>query len=130
MGQIRLRSSVAWLPWSTAAFAHARDEQKPVLLSVCAPWSSACREMDRLCYEHGEIAVDINRWFVPVRVDADRRPDVAERYDLGGLPSTVFLTAEGEIIGGGTFVPPDRFREALRRLRQAGATPNSKLQTS
>jgi len=117
MGQIRLRSTVAWLPWGTAAFARARDEQKPLLLSVFAPWSSACREMDRLCYDDGEIADEINRWFVPIRVDADRRPDVADRYDLGGLPSTVFLTADGDIIGGGTFVPPGRLREALLRLR-------------
>ncbi|MEO5895601.1 MAG: DUF255 domain-containing protein [Vicinamibacterales bacterium] len=135
MGQIRLRSSVAWLPWGAAAFARAREEQKPVLLSLSAPWSAACREMDRVCYDHGEIADEINRWFVPVRVDVDRRPDVAERYDLGGLPSTVFLTVDGEIIGGGTFVPPERFREALLRVRrEAGGNcqlpmPNSQLST-
>ncbi|CAN5793978.1 DUF255 domain-containing protein [soil metagenome] len=138
MGQIRLRSSVAWLPWGAAAFARAREEQKPVLLSLSAPWSSACREMDRVCYQHGDIADEINRWFVPVRVDVDRRPDVAERYDLGGLPSTVFRTVDGEIIGGGTFVPPDRFREALGRVRQQARArsvhsqlpvPNSQLPT-
>src|SRR6187549_2891100 len=117
MGQIRLRSSVGWLPWGSAAFSRARDEAKPLLLSVSVPWSFACREMDRLCYDDGEIADEINRWFVPVRVDADRRPDVADRYDLGGLPSTVFLTSDGDIIGGGTFVPPARLREALTRAR-------------
>jgi uncharacterized protein YyaL (SSP411 family) len=134
MGQIRLRSTVAWLPWGPAAFARARDEQKPLLLSVSAPWSSACREMDRVCYEDGEIADEINRWFVPIRVDADRRPDVAERYDLGGLPSTVFLTTGGDIIGGGTFVPPARFREALTRVRTGFnfqlPTSNSQIPTS
>jgi uncharacterized protein len=117
MGQIRLRSSVGWLPWGSAAFSRAREEAKPLLLSVSVPWSFACREMDRLCYDDGEIADEINRWFVPVRVDADRRPDVADRYDLGGLPSTVFLTSDGDIIGGGTFVPPARLREALTRAR-------------
>ncbi|MEO6214294.1 MAG: DUF255 domain-containing protein [Vicinamibacterales bacterium] len=121
MGQIRLRSSVAWLPWGSAAFDRAREEQKPLLLSISAPWSAACREMDRVCYEHGEIADEINRWCVPVRVDADRRPDVAERYDLGGLPSTVFLNTDGEMLGGGTFVPPERFREALTRVRQGAS---------
>lgn len=114
-------STVAWLPWGRAAFARARDEQKPLLLAISAPWSSACRDMDRLCYGDVGIADEINRWFVPVRVDADRRPDVAERYDLGGLPSTVFLTADGGMLGGGTFVPPARFREALTRVRQAAS---------
>src|SRR5215218_7091999 len=133
MGQIRLRSSVTWLPWGTAAFTRAGDEGKPLLLSISAAWSSACREMDRVCYDDTAIADEINRWFVPVRVDADRRPDVAERYDLGGLPSTVFLTPDGEIIGGGTFVPPERLHEALTRVRTDPGvnsqlqTPNSKL---
>jgi uncharacterized protein len=128
MGQIRLRSSVAWLPWGTAAFARARAEQKPLLLSISVPWSAACREMDRVCYDDGAIADEINRWFVPIRVDADRRPDVAERYNLGGLPSTVFLTLDGDIIGGGTFVPPSRFREALVRVRRE-MDVNSQLPT-
>jgi uncharacterized protein YyaL (SSP411 family) len=136
MGQIRLRSSVGWLPWGTAAFARARDEGKPLLLSLSVPWSAACREMDRTCYDDGEIADEINRWFVPVRVDADRRPDVADRYDLGGLPSTVFLTSDGEIIGGGTFVPAARLRDALVQLRTQWRgnsqlpTSNSQLPTS
>lgn len=126
MTQIRMRSSVAWLPWGLAAFTRARDEQKPLLLAITAPWSEACREMDRVCYEHGDIADEINRWFVPVRVDADRRPDVADRYDLGGLPSTVFLNADGAMLGGGTFVPPDRLRQAMLRVRHApgGAQPS------
>ena len=116
------------MPWSTAAFERAREEQKCVLLSVTAPWSAACREMDRRCYGDPEIAAEINRWFIPVRVDADRRPDVAERYDLGGLPTTAFLNAHGEILGGGTFVPPERFVEALRhasRPRPATGAPTS-----
>nr|MBA3296923.1 DUF255 domain-containing protein [Acidobacteriota bacterium] len=65
MGEIRLRSTVAWLPWGNSAFARAREEHKPLLLSISAPWSSACREMDDICYGDVGIADEINRWFVP-----------------------------------------------------------------
>ena len=120
MTQLRVSHAVAWVPWGTAAFARAREENKRVLLAIAAPWSDACREMDRRCYGDLDIAAEINRWFIPVRVDADRRPDVADRYDLGGLPTTAFLNADGEILGGGTFVPPEKLMEALRQARTQG----------
>src|SRR5829696_2907486 len=118
MTPLRVVRTVAWLPWGAAAFARARDEGKRVLLAIAAPWSAACRVMDERCYSDAEIVAEINRHYVPVRVDADRRPDVADRYELGGLPTTVFLDADGEILGGGTFVPPERFLEVLVRARQ------------
>lgn len=116
---LRLRPAVRWLPWTRVPFDRAQDEGKVILLSIVTAWSRACREMDEQCYADRSIADEINRWFVPVRVDADRRPDIADRYDLGGLPTTAFLTTDGEVLGGGTFVPPDRLREALTRLRNA-----------
>lgn len=114
---LRPRPAVRWLPWTHVPFERAREEGKIILLSVATAWSRASREMDERCYADPAIADDINRWFVPVRVDADRRPDIADRYDLGGVPTTAFLTADGEVLGGGTFVPPDRMRQALTRLR-------------
>ena len=113
---------VAWHEWTSQAFARARDERKPILLSIVAPWSTGCREMDRVCYADRALAAAINRDVVAVRVDADQRPDIADRYDLGGLPATVFLTAGGEMLGGGTFVPPDRLLAALLRVVGAVAT--------
>ena len=81
--------------------------------------------MDDECYGYQPIAAEINRWFIPVRVDADRRPDIVDRYDLGGLPTTALLDADGEILGGGTFVPRDRLLEALQvvRERRIGSSP-------
>src|SRR5689334_13009258 len=110
---------VAWQPWSGAAFARARDEQKPVLLSISAAWCHSCHEMDRTSYADPEIAAFINDRFVPIRVDADDRPDISERYSLGGWPTTAFLTAGGDILGGGTFVPRERMRGVLMRVEQA-----------
>lgn len=109
-------SAVAWLPWEPAAFARAHNEGKPILLSVAAPWSIGCREMDRGTYGDAETAAMISAKCVAVRVDADQRPDLADRYDFGGLPTTAFLTPDGHVLGGGTFVAPGRLRAALQRL--------------
>ena len=109
-------TGVAWLSWEAAAFARARAEAKPILLSVDAPWSIGCREMDRATYGDPETAAAINASCVAVRVDADQRPDLADRYDFGALPTTAFLNADGHVLGGGTFVAPARLREALSRL--------------
>ena len=124
MTSIRVGNTVAWLPWTHAAFQRARDEQKPVLLSLHVPWSAACREMDRESYADPAIVDEINRWFIPIRVDADRRPDIAERYELGGLPTTAFLNEDGDVLGGGTFVPAGRMRDALAQARHARVSPD------
>lgn len=110
------RAGVTWHEWSAAAFAHARAARRPVLLSVTAPWSAACGAMDAECFGDAATAALVNERTIAVRVDAEHRPDIAERYDLGGLPSTVFLDGAGRVLGGGTFVPADRLRAALARL--------------
>ena len=53
----------------------------------------------------------------PIRVDADRRPDLAERFGMGGWPSTVFLTPEGDWITGSTYMDPEDFRDTVRRVK-------------
>lgn len=122
MGPIRvLSTSVAWLPWSAAAFGRARDERRPVLLSIAAAWSEGCADMDRASYADPTIATFINEHFVPVRVDADERPDVAERYGLGGWPTTAFLDADGAILAGGTHVAAERMMSVLEQVAAAFA---------
>ena len=110
---------INWLPWGAEAFAHASRERKPVLLSITAAWCRACHEMDRTTYADPAVAELIRDRFVPVRVDTDRRPDINERYNLGGWPTTAFLTADGAVITGGTFVPVDRMPGVLARVAAA-----------
>ncbi len=116
-----LSNAVAWLPWGAAAFARAREERKPVLLFIAATWCQRCREMDCTTYLDPIIATFINHRFVPVRVDADLRPDVSERYSLGGWPTTAFLTPGGAVLGGGTFVPLHRMLSVLTQVAEAFA---------
>jgi uncharacterized protein len=75
--------------------------------------------MDRTTFADAEIVAQIDNRFVPVRVDADRRPDISARYDLGGWPTTAFLTADGDVIGGGTYVSHDRMLAILERVATA-----------
>ena len=117
---------IGWLPWSADAFALAAREGKPVLLSITAAWCQACHEMDRTTYADPEVAALVRDRFVAIRVDTDRRPDINERYNLGGWPTTAFLTAAGDVIAGGTFLAADRMVGVLGRVTAAlGAGPTA-----
>lgn len=112
-------ASIDWLDWSEAAFRRAAAEQRPIVLAVVAAWSGECERMDRTSYSDPDVIQAINERFIPIRVDSDRRPDVNERYNLGGWPTTAFLTPDGRVLGGGTFVSADRLRTALNRVDEA-----------
>src|SRR4051794_24484231 len=107
---------IEWRPWGADAFAQAARDRKPVLLLITAAWCRACHEMDRTTYADAAVAAIVHDRFVAVRVDADRRPDINERYNLGGWPTTAFLTPRGDIMTGGTFVPVDRMAGVLERV--------------
>jgi uncharacterized protein YyaL (SSP411 family) len=108
-----------WAEWSPQAFARAEAEKKPVLLSLVTAWSDECAAMDRTTYEDPDVESLIDDRFVAVRVDADRRPDVNERYNLGGWPTTVFLTSGGDILSGGTYLDPAEMVATLRQVADA-----------
>jgi uncharacterized protein YyaL (SSP411 family) len=61
----------------------------------------------------------INQYFVPIKVDNDRRPDINARYNMGGWPTTAFLTPDGEIITGATYVPPTQMITLMGQVLQA-----------
>jgi uncharacterized protein YyaL (SSP411 family) len=112
-------STIAWLPWSAAAFARARGEGKPVLLSIAPTWCRTSIEMDRSSYADAGVIARVDSRYVAIRVDADRRPDICERYSLGGWPTTAFLTPDGEVLGGGTYVERQRLLEVLDQVAAA-----------
>ncbi len=109
------RQPVDWQPWGREAFALAAKLDRPVLLYVGGEACRWCSETDRAIYTDPEIGALINALFVPVRVDRDERPDVAQRYlaavetmaGLRGWPLTVFLTSDGAPFFGGTYFPAD-----------------------
>ena len=107
---------INWKAWSAASFEEARHARKPILLSISAVWCHWCHVMDETTYSHPAVIDLINREYVPVRVDNDVRPDINQRYNMGGWPTTAFLTSSGDILSGGTYIPPDQMASALMRV--------------
>ncbi|MFC4551963.1 MULTISPECIES: DUF255 domain-containing protein [Halorussus] len=110
-------TKVEWREWGPAAFEEAAAEDEPLLLSLSATWCSWCHEMDREAYSNPMVAANLNDSFVPVRVDIDRQPRVRERYNVGGFPSTVFATPEGDLLTGATYLGVDGMRQVVERVR-------------
>src|SRR5205085_7026981 len=106
---------VDWYPWGEEAFARARAEDKPILLSVGYSACHWCHVMERESFENEAIAALMNRDFISIKVDREERPDVDAIYmnavqmltGQGGWPMTMFLTPEGKPFYGGTYYPPD-----------------------
>jgi uncharacterized protein YyaL (SSP411 family) len=116
---------VDWYPWGEEAFARARAEDKPVLLSIGYSACHWCHVMERESFEDEATATEMNELFVSVKVDREERPDVDAVYmdavvsltGQGGWPMTVFLTPAGEPFYGGTYFPPEP-RHGLPAFRQ------------
>jgi uncharacterized protein YyaL (SSP411 family) len=104
---------VDWYPWGDEAFAAARERDVPVLLSVGYSACHWCHVMAHESFEDDDIAAQMNRLFVNVKVDREERPDVDAIYmeatqsmtGQGGWPMTVFMTADGEPFFCGTYFP-------------------------
>ncbi len=109
--------SIPWREWGDDAFAEAKAQDKPVLLDIGAVWCHWCHVMDTGIpgdpdhtgtYSNPEVQKRIAESFIPIKVDNDRRPDINARYNMGGWPTTAFLTPDGDTLYGETYVPPPR----------------------
>ena len=131
--QQHAHNPVDWYPWGEAAFEKSRSEDKPIFLSIGYSTCHWCHVMERESFENEQLAAILNRWFVPVKVDREERPDVDRIYmtfvqastGSGGWPMSVFLTPELKPFFGGTYFPPDNrygrpgFGAILERIAEA-----------
>ena len=116
---------VHWYPWGEEALTRAREEDKPILLSVGYAACHWCHVMAHESFEDAGTAAVMNERFVNVKVDREERPDLDAVYmeavvamsGHGGWPMTVFLTPAGEPFYGGTYYPPEP-RHGLPSFRQ------------
>src|SRR5213594_1861959 len=120
-------SDIGWRDWGEKAFQEAQVADKPILLAISAVWCHWCHVMDETSYSDPEVIRMINERYVPIRVDNDERPDVNRRYNMGGWPSTVFLTPEGEIIHGGTYIAPEQMWQALNGVDEVWSTKREEI---
>lgn len=105
---------VEWNPWGEAAFAKARQENKPIFLSIGYSTCHWCHVMEHESFEDPKLAAILNRYFVCIKVDREERPDLDQIYmavtqamtGSGGWPMSVFLTPDLKPFYAGTYFPP------------------------
>ena len=130
--QQHAHNPVYWYPWSEEALARAREEDKPILLSIGYSACHWCHVMAHESFEDEDTAAIMNEHFINIKVDREERPDLDKIYQTaqqlltrrtGGWPLTMFLTPADHIpFFGGTYFPPDSryglpgFRDVLLRI--------------
>jgi uncharacterized protein YyaL (SSP411 family) len=122
-------ADINWRAWSEKTFDEARQLNRPILLSISAVWCHWCHVMDETTYSHAGVIDLINREYLPIRVDNDVRPDINQRYNMGGWPTTAFLTPTGDILTGATYMPPDQMADALSRVASYYRTHQPEIAT-
>jgi uncharacterized protein YyaL (SSP411 family) len=132
---------VGWYPWGEEAFQRARDENKPIFLSIGYSTCHWCHVMEHESFENDSIAALMNEYFVCIKVDREERPDIDKVYMAalqgmgqgGGWPMSMFLTPDLRPFYGGTYFPPEErygrisFPELLRRIHTVWTTQNEKV---
>ncbi len=127
---------VDWYPWGADALERAKEEDRPILLSVGYSACHWCHVMAHESFENQATAALMNEHFVNIKVDREERPDVDALYmdatvsmtGQGGWPMTVFLTPAGEPFYAGTYYPPEprhglpSFTELLVAVAEAWRT--------
>lgn len=104
---------VDWYPWGQESLQKAREEDKPIFLSIGYSTCHWCHVMAHESFENNEVASLLNQWFVPIKVDREERPDLDQIYMVacqaltgrGGWPLSVFMTPEGKPFYAGTYFP-------------------------
>ena len=105
---------VDWYPWGEEALSRARNEDRPIMLSVGYSACHWCHVMERESFEDEATASIMNEHFINIKVDREERPDIDSIYMSavqaltrgGGWPMTVFMTPDGAPFYGGTYFPP------------------------
>jgi hypothetical protein len=129
---------VDWYAWGPEALQRARDEDKPILVSIGYSACHWCHVMERESFEHESIAKLMNERFVCIKVDREERPDVDAIYMeavqamgiRGGWPLNVFLLPDARPFYGGTYFPPQRWVRVIADVANAFREYRGQLEDS
>lgn len=117
---------VNWYSWGKEAFARAKTENKPILLSIGYAACHWCHVMERESFDNEVMAAYLNEHFISIKVDREQRPDLDEIYltamqifsGQGGWPITAFLTPEAKPFFVASYFPPKAFDAHLKQVQQ------------
>jgi uncharacterized protein len=115
-------SSIAWQDWDEETFNRAHSESRPILLYLSASWCHWCHVMEEDTLSHPEVIRQVSAHFLPIRVDSDKRPDINNRYNMGGWPTVAILTPEGDVLAGETYLPTGSMLQMLNQVHEAYRT--------
>jgi uncharacterized protein len=108
---------ITWHPWSDSVFAQAKSEGRFVLLDLGTVWCHWCHVMEKVSYGDSAVIDLIGRRYLAVRVDADARPDLANRYEDYGWPATIVFDSNGsEIVKRRGYLPPGQMASMLQAI--------------
>src|SRR6516162_6654749 len=108
---------IDWKPWSDSVFAEARNEHRFVLLDLGTVWCHWCNVMEEVTYGDAGVIELVRKRYIAVRVDADARPDLSNRYEDYGWPATIVLNANGgEIVKRRGYLPPEQMASMLQAI--------------
>ena len=111
------RLPITWYEWDEESFELADTLELPVMLYITAPWCEPCHLMEETTLADPDVVAAINDDFIPIMVDADKRPDVDSRYNKGGWPTTAFLNADGEVLESHNFLTAEQMMSAFAASR-------------
>ena len=108
---------IRWQPWSDSIFEQAQREHRFVLLDLEAVWCHWCHVMDAQTYADPQVIALIDGHYLPVKVDQDSRPDLADRYEDYGWPATIVFNRDGsEIVKRQGYLPPKLMASMLQAI--------------
>ena len=109
--------AIEWQPWSDSVFAQAKEQGRFVLLDLGTVWCHWCHVMDEITYRDPKVIELIRSHYVPVRTDADSRPELSNLYEDYGWPATiVFGPDKGEIVKRRGYIPPRQMESMLQAI--------------
>jgi len=129
---------VNWYPWGDEALQKARDEDKPIIVSIGYSSCHWCHVMEKESFENDSIAAIMNEHFISIKVDREERPDIDQIYMdavqamglQGGWPLNVFLTPDQKPFYGGTYFPPKNWAQLLTNIHQAFTEKRDEIEKS
>ena len=120
--------SIPWRNFNPTSLQEARTAGRPILLVVTTSWCNHCRELEETTLRAPEVARKIEEGFLPIKVDAERRPDVNQRFGTGSWPTIAWLTPGAELIANAGFLSAEELCAKMERVKELLASKGGAIE--